>query len=68
MLEWRLGVAKAINYRGDLSQPPCKFERIFLVSKIIERFMKSYFSGSKSERNKEIRAEENKAVSDLRRF
>jgi len=22
MLEWRLGVAKAINYRGDLSQPP----------------------------------------------
>lgn len=22
MLEWRLGVSKAINYRGDISQPP----------------------------------------------
>ena len=24
MLEWRLGVSKAINYRGDISQPPGK--------------------------------------------
>ena len=22
MLEWRLGVSKVINYKGDLSQPP----------------------------------------------
>ena len=22
MLEWRLGVSKAINYRGDINQPP----------------------------------------------
>ena len=28
MLEWRLGIAKVINYKGDLSQPPGKIVKL----------------------------------------
>ena len=36
MLEWRLGVAKAINYKGDIQSPPCEFycrfkQKFFIV-------------------------------------
>ena len=33
MLEWRLGVSKAINYRGDISQPPGKRLRATIMKR-----------------------------------